>query len=118
MVCEGLDTVSVVSINDIEVGRSVNMFVRYIFDVKHVLKVRVPADSIKLSCASIILPFIYNSSDIGFNAQFSHSSSHWVIVQIHEYYTRFLAEIYETWLTCIYIVCLWLYVFTFVTFDL
>ena len=41
LVCEGLDTVSTVYINDKEVGKSVNMFVRYIFDVKHALKVRV-----------------------------------------------------------------------------
>ena len=39
LVCDGLDTVSVVYINDKEVGRSVNMFVRYIFDVKHALHV-------------------------------------------------------------------------------
>ena len=39
MVCDGLDTVSVVYINDEEVGRSINMFVRYIFDVKHALHV-------------------------------------------------------------------------------
>ena len=41
LVCDGLDTVSVVYINDKEVGRSVNMFVRYIFDVKHALHVSI-----------------------------------------------------------------------------
>ena len=41
LVCEGLDTVSVVYINHKEVGRSVNMFVRYAFDVKHALQVRI-----------------------------------------------------------------------------
>ena len=41
LVCEGLDTVSTVYINGKTVGKSVNMFVRYSFDVKHTLKVRV-----------------------------------------------------------------------------
>lgn len=36
---EGLDTFSIVLVNNVEVGRSENMFVRYIFDVKNVLKV-------------------------------------------------------------------------------
>lgn len=35
---EGLDTVATVVINDVEVGKSQNMFVRYVFDVKNVLK--------------------------------------------------------------------------------
>ena len=39
LVCDGLDTISVTYINNKEVGRSVNMFVRYIYDVKHALNV-------------------------------------------------------------------------------
>lgn len=38
IVFEGLDTFSTVLINDIEVGKSENMFVRYIFDVTKVLE--------------------------------------------------------------------------------
>ncbi|XP_031570890.1 beta-mannosidase-like [Actinia tenebrosa] len=38
LVCDGLDTVSTVSINDQVVGHSDNMFLRYIFDVKNAIK--------------------------------------------------------------------------------
>ncbi|CAL8069236.1 unnamed protein product [Orchesella dallaii] len=38
LVCEGLDTISNVYINDALVGRSQNMFARYIFDIKRVVK--------------------------------------------------------------------------------
>ena len=38
---EGVDTVSNVSINGQLVGRTNNMFTRYIFDVKNYLKVRL-----------------------------------------------------------------------------
>lgn len=40
LVCEGLDTVSSVRINNKLVGQSDNMFVRYIFDVMSTLKVK------------------------------------------------------------------------------
>lgn len=39
LICEGLDTIAKVYINDILVGESVNMFVRYIYDIKDVLRV-------------------------------------------------------------------------------
>lgn len=42
LVCEGLDTISEVFINGISVGKSENMFVRYIFDIKSALKVQRP----------------------------------------------------------------------------
>lgn len=38
LVCDGLDTVSTVIINGKVVGHSDNMFLRYIFDVKKVIK--------------------------------------------------------------------------------
>ena len=41
IVFEGLDTFARVLINDMEVGRSENMFVRYIFDVKQLLQVAI-----------------------------------------------------------------------------
>lgn len=40
LVAEGLDTIATVYINGIMVGKSDNMFVKYTFDVKSVLKVR------------------------------------------------------------------------------
>jgi len=39
LVCEGLDTIAEVFINDQSVGKSENMFARYIFDVKGALTV-------------------------------------------------------------------------------
>lgn len=39
IVFEGLDTISTVKINDVVVGESDNMFVRYIFNITSVLKV-------------------------------------------------------------------------------
>ena len=39
LVCDGLDTVSTVYINNIQVGSSDNMFVRYEYDIKYALKV-------------------------------------------------------------------------------
>lgn len=39
LVCEGLDTISDIFINDIFIGSSKNMFVRYIFDIKAALTV-------------------------------------------------------------------------------
>ncbi|ODN02454.1 Beta-mannosidase [Orchesella cincta] len=41
LVCEGLDTVSKVYINDDLVGQSQNMFARYTFDIKHALKIGI-----------------------------------------------------------------------------
>ncbi|KAJ6642485.1 Beta-mannosidase, partial [Pseudolycoriella hygida] len=38
LICEGLDTIAEVYINDVLVGKSVNMFVRYIYDIKDALK--------------------------------------------------------------------------------
>lgn len=38
LICYGLDTVATVTINDMVIGRSINMFNRYIFDVKHALQ--------------------------------------------------------------------------------
>ncbi|CAL8069239.1 unnamed protein product [Orchesella dallaii] len=38
LVCEGLDTVAEVFINDVSVGNSENMFARYVFDVKSAVK--------------------------------------------------------------------------------
>jgi beta-mannosidase len=40
LVFEGLDTFSTILINNVEIGTSQNMFVRYIFDVKEVLQSR------------------------------------------------------------------------------
>ena len=39
LVCNGLDTVSEIRVNNAVVGSSDNMFVRYIFDVKDKLQV-------------------------------------------------------------------------------
>ena len=39
LVCDGLDTIANVYINDQLVGTSENMFVRYIYNVKSALKV-------------------------------------------------------------------------------
>lgn len=39
LICEGLDTVSRIYINDNLVGQSENMFVRYIFNIKNALQV-------------------------------------------------------------------------------
>lgn len=41
LVCEGLDTVARVFINGNLVGQSVNMFVRYIFNIKDALTVSI-----------------------------------------------------------------------------
>jgi beta-mannosidase len=41
LVCEGLDTFATIYINEVEVGSSQNMFVRYEFDVKDQLKVEL-----------------------------------------------------------------------------
>ncbi|XP_060593754.1 beta-mannosidase-like [Ruditapes philippinarum] len=38
LICEGLDSIATVTINDRVVGKSDNMFVRYIFDIKSVVK--------------------------------------------------------------------------------
>jgi len=40
LVCEGLDTVANVTVNGVTVGAVDNMFIRHVFDVKSVLKVR------------------------------------------------------------------------------
>ncbi|ODM87400.1 Beta-mannosidase, partial [Orchesella cincta] len=39
LVCEGLDTVAEVFINEVSVGKSENMFARYVFDIKSALQV-------------------------------------------------------------------------------
>ena len=39
LVCHGLDTIANVSMNGILVGKSSNMFSRYIYDIKEALKV-------------------------------------------------------------------------------
>lgn len=41
LVFEGLDTFAEIDVNDVVVGTSTNMFVRYIFDVKDHLKVNI-----------------------------------------------------------------------------
>ncbi|WAR04381.1 MANBA-like protein [Mya arenaria] len=38
LVCEGLDTVATVTVNNVTVGKTDNMFIRYVFDVKSALK--------------------------------------------------------------------------------
>ncbi|XP_013386685.1 beta-mannosidase isoform X2 [Lingula anatina] len=38
LVCDGLDTVASVYVNNQKVGESINMFVKYKFDIKHTLK--------------------------------------------------------------------------------
>jgi beta-mannosidase len=45
LVCEGLDTFATIYINEVEVGSSQNMFVRYEFDVKDQLKVELAITS-------------------------------------------------------------------------
>ncbi|KAL3837189.1 hypothetical protein ACJMK2_022560 [Sinanodonta woodiana] len=47
LVCEGLDTVSIVYVNDRPVGKSDNMFVRYVFDIKSALKVGLNSITVK-----------------------------------------------------------------------
>jgi beta-mannosidase len=42
LVCNGLDTIADVFINEILVGSSRNMFVRYIYDIKSAVKVKEP----------------------------------------------------------------------------
>jgi len=37
LVCEGLDTIATIFINDKQIGKSENMFVRYTFDIKDAL---------------------------------------------------------------------------------
>ena len=39
LVCDGLDTVTNIYVNDQLVGNSDNMFVRYVYNIKHVAKV-------------------------------------------------------------------------------
>ena len=39
LVCEGLDTIANVFVNDVLVGRSENMFVRYIYNISSAVKV-------------------------------------------------------------------------------
>ena len=38
LLAEGIDTVSTISINNVVVGKTENQFVRYVFDIKKVLK--------------------------------------------------------------------------------
>jgi beta-mannosidase len=40
LVCDGLDTVATVFLNNVSIGYSDNMFVRYEFDIKNVILVR------------------------------------------------------------------------------
>jgi beta-mannosidase len=51
LVCEGLDTFATIYINDVEVGSSQNMFVRYEFDVKDQLKVGTNSIEVKFISA-------------------------------------------------------------------
>ena len=39
LVCDGLDTVSRITVNDEVVGTSANMFVKYTYDIKPVVRV-------------------------------------------------------------------------------
>jgi hypothetical protein len=43
LVCEGLDTIAEIFVNDVSVGKSQNMFVRYIYDIKDALQVGAKA---------------------------------------------------------------------------
>ena len=43
LVCEGLDTIATVYINGEEVGRGVNQFVRYVYNIGDVIVVRICA---------------------------------------------------------------------------
>lgn len=45
LICEGLDTVSRIFINGVLIGKSKNMFVRYIFDIKSALQVIICLDN-------------------------------------------------------------------------
>jgi beta-mannosidase len=51
LVCEGLDTFATIYINEVEVGSSQNMFVRYEFDVKDQLKVGTNTIEVKFISA-------------------------------------------------------------------
>ena len=39
LVCDGLDTIATVTVNGVVVGKSENMFLRYIYNIKSALKV-------------------------------------------------------------------------------
>lgn len=41
LICEGLDTVANLYVNDAPIGSSDNMFVRHVFDIKSALKVKL-----------------------------------------------------------------------------
>ena len=49
LVCEGLDTIAEVFVNDVSVGKSKNMFVRYVFDIKSTLKVCYRIEGLKIN---------------------------------------------------------------------
>ncbi|XP_022090412.1 beta-mannosidase-like [Acanthaster planci] len=51
LICEGLDTISMVTINGKSVGKSENMFIRYEFNVKNVLKEGTNTISVAFSSA-------------------------------------------------------------------
>ena len=51
LVCDGLDTVATVTINGVVVGKSVNMFHQYIFDVKEAIKVGTNAIDVSFTSA-------------------------------------------------------------------
>ncbi|XP_063918755.1 beta-mannosidase-like isoform X1 [Zophobas morio] len=65
IVFEGLDTFATILVNDVEIGTSQNMFVRYIFDVKDVLK--LGNNNIEVRFASPIITAKELSSKQGYD---------------------------------------------------
>lgn len=53
LVLDGVDTFADIVLNNVTIGSTTNMFVRYVFDVKDILKVRLgdsPACNFKQCC--------------------------------------------------------------------
>ena len=56
LVCEGLDTIATVYVNNKVVGKSDNMFVRYVFDIK-------PATQVYLFTSPVLCLFNKDKDD-------------------------------------------------------
>ena len=77
-ILSGLDTVSVIHINDVEVGRSFNMFRRYSFDIKPSLS--------KTSATSMATISIMFESPVHYaQRQFENQAENYVVPPICQY---------------------------------